>query len=215
MSDFVASKAPISADVVHAFWFEETTIPDHDLNAALIRWFRATGEFDALVRDRFADAIRRGGAGEFDHWCESTRGRLSLIVLLDQLPRNAFRGTPDAFAFDAKARFVCREGIARGDEQLLVPVERHFFYLPLLHSEDLADQELSVNNLEQLRRRAPASQIDYFQAVVDAALRYRSVIARFGRFPHRNAALGRTSTPDELEFMAASTPRWEKGPRAG
>jgi uncharacterized protein (DUF924 family) len=206
---------PIQADALHAFWFEDTTEPGHDLSAALARWFRATEDFDALIRERFVDSIRRAGAGELDGWCETPRGRLALIVLLDQLSRNAFRGTPEAFAYDAKARSVCREGMARGEERAFVPVEKHFFYLPLLHSEQLTDQDDSVPVFERLRQEAPASQGEYFQAVVDAAHRYHSTITRFGRFPHRNAALGRASTPEELEFMAASTPRWEKGPRAG
>lgn len=211
----VDAGAAVEAGSLLAFWFEDTARPGANLDAAFARWFRATPAFDALVAERFGEAIRRGGAGALDPWCEAPRGRLALIVLLDQLPRNAFRNTPEAFACDARARRLCREGLERGHDQTLLPVEKHFFYLPLLHAEDPADQALSVACFDRLRAEAPAGQEAYFQAVVDAAHRYQSVIERFGRFPHRNAILGRTSTPEELAFLASSTPRWEGGPRAG
>ncbi len=205
----------IGPEVVHEFWFGGVTAENYPLDNAMVRWFRAAPDFDDLIRSRFAASIRRASAGEYDGWCASARGRTSLVVLLDQFPRNAFRGTPNAFAFDDRARGVCREGVAIAHGRALTPVERHFLYLPLLHSETLADQELSVTLYEQLRHEAPESQADYFQAVVDAARRYHAVIERFGRFPHRNAALGRVSTAEEIDFMTNSTPRWANGPRAG
>ena len=146
----------IGPEVVHEFWFGGATAENYRLDDAMVRWFRATPDFDVLIRSRFAASIRRAEAGEYDSWCTSARGRTSLIVLLDQLPRNAFRGTPNAFASDEKAREVCLDGVANAADRVLTPVERHFFYLPLLHSEKLADQEQSVTFFQRLRHQAPA-----------------------------------------------------------
>jgi uncharacterized protein (DUF924 family) len=206
--------APDAARVL-AFWFGDATRPEADLRDALVRWFRATPGFDAEVRARFEPTIAFAAAGALEGWTTSPRGRLALIVVCDQLSRNAFRDTPRAFATDERARRLCREGLARRDDAALTPVERHFFLLPLLHSEDLRDQGASVAAFERLRADAPPHQADYFEAVVQAARRYHAIIARFGRFPHRNAILGRSSTGEEAAFLAASAPRWEGGPRAG
>jgi uncharacterized protein (DUF924 family) len=153
-------------------------------------WFEKTVEFDAACT-RFADGLRDARTGAFDHWAETPRGTLALIILLDQFSRNLNRNSAEAFAADGKAREIARTAIERGIDQMLGEVERMFVYLPFEHSEDLADQDQSVRLFTSLG-----------EEMTRYAEEHRDVIRRFGRFPHRNAALGRTSTPDELAYLA-------------
>ena len=120
---------------------------------------------------------------------------VALVVVLDQFSRNLYRGAARAFAQDAHARECAREALARGDERGLLPVERQFLYMPLEHSEDLADQERCVELMRSLEAYEPT------RGLTEWAIRHRDIVARFGRFPHRNAALGRASTPEEIEFL--------------
>ncbi len=158
-------------------------------------WFGKDPALDAELGRRFEAHWRRAAAGELDHWKANADGALALTILLDQFPRNMFRDTPDAFATDGRAREVAARAIARGFDQAVPPVKRFFFYLPFEHSEDLADQERSVALTAQFRDDAELAD------VYDYAVRHRDVIARFGRFPHRNAILGRPSTDAEVEFL--------------
>ena len=162
------------------------------------RWFRGDAATDADVRRRFASTLESAAHGELDGWAATPRGRLALIVVLDQFSRNVHRGTARAFAQDAHALALCVAGLARGDDRALAPEERAFFYLPLEHAEDAAMQARSVACFEALAAEAPEQS-----GFVDYAREHRDVIARFGRFPHRNAILGRRSTPDEEAFLAA------------
>ncbi len=174
---------PVGPDEVLRFWFEETP-PD--------RRFRADPKFDAEIARRFGDAVEAAGRGELDHWQETPEGALALVVLLDQFPRNIHRGSPRAFAFDAKAREVARRAIAAGFDRKLPRGRRAFFYLPFEHSEDLTDQVRAVHLFATLGD----------EGLLDWAFRHWRIVARFGRFPHRNAVLGRTSTPEEERFLA-------------
>ncbi|MCS6778300.1 MAG: DUF924 domain-containing protein [Geminicoccaceae bacterium] len=153
-------------------------------------WFRPDPAFDRLLAERFGDLVDRAAAGAFEEWLEHPEGALALVLLVDQLPRNVHRGTPRAFAYDAKAREVARAALARG-HHLAVPARaRLFFYLPLEHSEDLADQDRAV----ELCRPLGGEAFEY-------AVRHRAVIRRFGRFPHRNTILGRPNTAEEEAFL--------------
>ncbi|MDW8398545.1 MAG: DUF924 family protein [Acetobacteraceae bacterium] len=163
-------------------------------------WFRRDDAFDSLLRARFGHALLPAREGALDGWIAEPRGALALLLLLDQLPRNLFRGTAEAFASDAKARAVAREAVfVHRHHRALTPVEQVFLFLPFEHSESLADQELSVALFEGLRHDprlgGPGGAVDY-------AWRHLEVIRRFGRFPHRNAALGRTSTAEEVAYLA-------------
>jgi uncharacterized protein (DUF924 family) len=182
----------MSSDLVRRvldFWFAE-----RDEGGALLArqaWFKKDEAFDQAIRDAFADDIEAAAAGGLDHLADTAEGALALMILLDQFPRNVFRGTPRAFAADPKAREIARAALDQGFDQAVPAVARTFFYLPFEHSEDLADQERAVA---------------LFQATGDAelvrwAVLHRDIIARFGRFPHRNAVLGRTSTAAEEEFL--------------
>ena len=167
------------------FWFKE--IPSE-------RWFRSDPAFDAAIRARFEESWRAGGDGAFSGWIETKEGALALILLLDQFPRNMFRGKAEAFATDAAAREAARHAIARGFDLEVPAAARSFFYLPLSHSESLSDQEDCVR---LTRERLGETDVTY-----PYTLRHRAAIARFGRFPARNAALGRDSSSEEIAFMA-------------
>ncbi len=169
-------------DEVLSFWFEEL---------AREAWFCKSEAIDALIRDRFLDLYERVAEMPAEAALESPRRALATVIVLDQFPRNMFRGTPRAFATDARARDVALGAIERGLDLDLDTDGRAFMYLPLEHSEDLTDQERSV----ALFRPLGNAEYTHF------AVAHRDIIARFGRFPHRNAVLGRTSTPEELEFL--------------
>jgi uncharacterized protein (DUF924 family) len=163
-------------------------------------WFRRDDAFDALLRERFGHLVRPAREGRLDDWAQDPKGALALVLLLDQLPRNLFRGTADAFASDAKARSVARCAIfERRFHRDLTPVECVFLFLPFEHSEGLADQELSVALFEGLRGDPRLGGPD---GAVDFAWRHLEVIRRFGRFPHRNTAVARVNTPDEDAYLA-------------
>jgi len=183
------------------FWFGDN--PD-DAAVAESRaelWWGHRQDTDELLQLKFGAAASAAAAGVLDHWTGSPRGRLALILLLDQLPRAVHRATPAAFAQDAKARAVAERGLKSGADRLLRPIERLFFYLPFEHSEDLADQNRSVELYRELVKSVPTAQRETFAGFVDYAVRHRDMITRFGRFPHRNQILGRESTPEERAFL--------------
>jgi uncharacterized protein (DUF924 family) len=183
------------------FWFGD----DAD-DAAVARskaelWWGHLAETDELLQAKFGAAASAAAAGVLDHWTGSPKGRLALILLLDQIPRAIHRGTPAAFAQDELARKTAAQGIHSGADKLLRPIERLFFYLPFEHSEDPADQDRSVGLFRELMGAVPESNRQTFAEFLDYAIRHREVIARFGRFPHRNAVLDRESTAKERDFL--------------
>lgn len=163
-------------------------------------WFRGSAEFDAEIRRRFGHLLLPAREGAFDSWAETAEGALALLLLLDQFPRNLFRGSAEAYAADAKARTIARQAVfGRRFHRLLTPTQCLFLFLPFEHSEDLHDQEVSVALFEGLRHLPGHGDPD---GAVDYAWRHYEVIRRFGRFPHRNAALGRSNTPEEEAYLA-------------
>ncbi|MFO7566042.1 MAG: DUF924 family protein [Enhygromyxa sp.] len=185
-------------DEVLDYWF-----PADPTRANKLWWGKDEG-LDAEIRERFGAGLRAAKTGALDHWAEQARGRLALIVVLDQLSRNIHRDDPEAFAADEQARALSEAGLERGHDRQLRPIERVFFYLPLEHSESLADQERCVELMRALAEEVAKQDLarrEQFEGFVDYAVRHRDIIARFGRFPHRNAVLGRASTPEELEFL--------------
>ena len=165
------------------------------------KWFTKDDAFDLEIRRRFGPTLEHAARGGLDEWKTSARGRLALVILLDQFSRNAFRGTPRSFAEDPRACAIAREAIALGDERSLGPIERGFLYMPLEHAESVERQRECVAAFERLRDSAPPDVRQFVELQVDYAKRHAEIIERFGRFPHRNAILGRTSTPEELEFL--------------
>jgi uncharacterized protein (DUF924 family) len=185
---------------VLCFWFAGSPA-DATMAAHARRWFGVDPAFDRTIRGRFGDAIRAAAGGELSAWASSAKGRLALILLADQLPRNAFRGSPEAYALDAYAARLCREGIALAQDRALAPIERIFFYLPLLHAERLSDQECGVAQFHRLRREVTGRDARDVRGWLRLARRHRRIIGRFGRFPHRNAILGRDTTLQERRAL--------------
>jgi uncharacterized protein (DUF924 family) len=171
---------PPTADSVLGFWRD----------AGPKRWFRKDPSFDAEFRGRFLAAHDAAARGELDGWAADAAGALALLILLDQFPRNAFRGSAQMFATDAPARRIARRAIAAGLDRQADAQLRNFFYLPLMHSEALEDQQRAVALTEPL---GPQPQ--------RFAVLHRDIIQKFGRFPHRNALLGRSTTADEQAFL--------------
>lgn len=158
-------------------------------------WFAKSPAFDAEIREKFEAAHHQAARGECDGWASDWQGCLALLLLLDQFPRNMFRQSPHAFATDPLALAIARQAIAQGFDQAAPAALRGFFYLPLEHSEDLADQDRCVALCRELDRETGGDLVKW------AAL-HRDIIARFGRFPHRNRELGRQSSAEELRFLA-------------
>ncbi|MGH7059919.1 MAG: DUF924 family protein [Stellaceae bacterium] len=188
---------PEPAAAVLDFWFGAMGDPERERPRAI--WFKGTDEFDAAVRRALLDDYQRAAAGELEAWEEAAESALALVLLLDQVPRNIFRDTPRAYATDAMARAAAERALARGFDRNVPPVWRRFLYMPFHHSENLADQRRSVALFEAVPRSS-----DRQGSLRRYGHTYLDVIARFGRFPHRNAILGRESTPEEREFLAAA-----------
>ena len=181
-------------EAIYDFWFGG---PNHDEFAQPRKqWFVKDSNFDEEIRMRFLVTHEAAVRGELQYWREDSKHCLSLIVVLDQFPRNMFRDTPRAFATDAMALERACFAVDRGHDQTVNPVERVFFYLPFEHSESLADQARCIALVRALVDADP-SRADF----LDYARRHHDVIARFGRFPHRNKILGRASMPAEIEFL--------------
>lgn len=187
------------------FWFGSDLQSLDALQNLNRRWFGKDPAFDADMQQRFSELHLQAAAGELDAWAQVPESCLALIVLLDQFSRNLYRGSASAFAQDAKALALAKQALAKGFDQQSAPAQRLFFYLPYEHSEELADQRLSEELTQALADAMADSQPEIhkiFEGYVDYARRHREVIERFGRFPHRNASLGRESTPEELAYLS-------------
>ena len=182
------------AQSVLDFWFLPAGDPGHGASRA--EWFRKDEAFDRAIAARFGALIERGLAGALDAWRATPRGALAEIVVLDQFTRNVFRGTPKAFAGDARALAAARALVAAGADRGLPAVARQFAYLPFEHAEDRAMQEEAMRLFASLAAEHP-EQADLLRW----AAAHRDIVARFGRFPHRNLVLGRVSTAEELAFL--------------
>ena len=182
-----------TAHEVLAFWFGAPGSPERGTARAL--WFRKDDAFDDETRRRFGEAVEVALAGGLGEWCANAEGSLARILLLDQFTRNIYRGTPRAFAGDQRALATAEEAVARGFDRELQPRERWFMYMPFEHAESVKAQHRSLELFGAL-----AQEMGDADALVWAR-KHADVIARFGRYPHRNAILGRTSTPEEEQYM--------------
>ena len=179
---------------VLAFWFGTPELAGTE--TVDMRWFRKDPAFDREVARRFGPLIEQALNGGLTDWAWQPGPALARILLLDQFTRNAFRDTPRAFAGDTLALAAARQMVAQAQDQALAPLRRMFVYLPFEHAEDLATQQASLRLFERLAADAPG-----LDGALDYARRHHAVIERFGRFPHRNAILGRTSSAEEAEFL--------------
>ncbi len=195
-----------SAQRVLSFWFGELDENGCVDSAHAQRWYKKDAAFDQSIRDAFLLDYRAVVQGGREHWLRSPRGRLAYVIVLDQFSRNMFRESPDMFAHDALALKTALRSIELGDDRVLELDERCFLYLPLMHAEVLEIQNRCVDLFTKLTNEVAATKpkevVDKAANSLDFAIRHRDIIARFGRFPHRNALLGRASTPEESEFLS-------------
>jgi uncharacterized protein (DUF924 family) len=205
MAIYLSDRAPEGAmshsiEDILEFWFGEMNGDSFDSGQVAL-WFGGAEETDRRIREKFGEDLKRAIRGELDDWAETPRGRLALIILLDQFSRNIYRDTPQEVAQDAKALALAVEGMEKKMDRSLRPIERVFFYLPLEHSESLEMQNKSVKAFEGLVGGLPPPLRENYEIFLDYAVSHRKIIERFGRFPYQNEIMGRASTPEEIEFM--------------
>jgi len=188
-------------DTLHAFWFGTSPQDAEVIASQSALWWQKQPAVDTEIRKRFAPLVERAATGELDSWLGELRGRLALILLTDQFPRNIWREQAAAFAFDVLALRWAKEALALGLDTRARPIERVFLYLPLEHSENLADQQHAVRLFDALAASVSSELRPAFDGFLDYARRHLEIIERFGRFPHRNAALGRETSAAEAEFL--------------
>lgn len=198
-----ASGSPELAEAILEFWFGGALDDPAALEARVPRWFSADPELDEEVRRRFSDLPDRALDRSLDGWREHPRAAVALILVLDQFPRNLWRGDARAYAFDARALEVALGWIEAGHDQRVPPALAAFGYMPLEHAEDIAAQDRCVERFDALAGRADDSVREVFDRFCEYARSHRRIVARFGRFPHRNALLGRMSTEEERAWLEA------------
>ncbi|OGX09601.1 MAG: hypothetical protein A2Y05_00475 [Omnitrophica WOR_2 bacterium GWA2_53_43] len=195
----------LPADIL-AFWFEgvDDSTPIDKGKRPFNKWFKAGKALDREIRERFEGDLNNAFAGKYKEWEQSPRGALAVVLLYDQLTRNMYRDTPGMYMADAPAQELALQLTSGKKERTLSLIERVFVYMPLMHAEDIRAQCLSVGYftelVEESRKKNPGNT-HYYSYSLDYANRHYVIIERFGRFPHRNKILGRTSTPEEIEFL--------------
>lgn len=188
-----------------SFWFGELQNSKEWSQQKARLWFGGNKELDREIDRTFGKDVMKAANGDYADWEGTPRGRLALIILLDQFPRNIFRGTPEAYQFEHIAQRHCIEGVAMQLDQKLYPIERKFFYFPLMHSENIQHQEYALVLFQGLKEAAPESTYVYFSKVEAYAKKYFEIIKTYGRFPHRNVILNRKSTDAEIEYLKQSS----------
>lgn len=191
-------------DAVIDFWFGPQSGGFSDASTRR-RWFASDPEFDREISQEFGSLLQSAATSALASWLEAVNGCLAFIVVTDQFSRQIHRGSAEAFATDPLALSAAREGVARGYDRTLGYDQRAFFYLPFEHSESEEDQHTSVELFTRLAADTPASHRSHSEETLRFALAHRDIVMQFGRFPHRNATLGRVSTPAELEFLRTAS----------
>ncbi|MFU8820658.1 MAG: DUF924 family protein [Gammaproteobacteria bacterium] len=199
----------IAEDILD-YWFGDSVRDPSKAPGRMGFWFGSDPERDAEMRERWGELVTAASEGKLDFWTKTPRGRLAVLILLDQMRRNIYRGTAEAFRHDGRARYLMRDGVSRLMDLKLTPIERLFFYMPLQHAESLDDQELAVDRFLQLEREVASAHRDIFAGFRKYAQKHRDIIARFGRFPHRNSILGRRDTPEEAAWLASGGERFDQ-----
>lgn len=198
----ITDEDQIRIEAILSFWFREEQLTAPQVDQRMDTWFSEDADFDREIASEFADDVAAASEGRLDHWANTARGRLALILLLDQFRRNMYRGTAKAFSHDKVALKLCVEGAMAKKDEGLTPIEKVFFYMPLQHSESKKVQAKSVALFERLAEAVTPTYRETFETVALFAELHADLIAQFGRFPHRNALLGRENTPEEAEYLA-------------
>lgn len=193
------------------FWFKEQELSAPQIDGRMDIWFGEDAIFDEEIAREFAQDVEDASEGRLDHWAHQARGRLALILLLDQFRRNIYRNSPKAFEMDKAALKVCVEGAMEKKDKGLSPIERVFFYMPLQHAESRKVQEKSCQIYNKLAGAVSPTYKETFETVAQFAELHADIVRQFGRFPHRNAILGRENTPEEDEYLAGDAPSFGQG----
>ena len=201
----------IRIDAILSFWFRSRELTAPQIDQRMDIWFGADEVFDHECKKEFADDVESASEGKLDHWAREPRGRLALILLLDQFRRNIYRGTAQAFAKDKAALKLCVEGAMEKKDQGLTPIERAFFYMPLQHAESAKVQAKSVELFTKLAEAVSPTYRETFATITQFAELHRDIIDQFGRFPHRNKLLNRENTPEENEYLTGDSPDFGQG----
>jgi len=196
----------VRIDAIVDFWFMERKLTAPQIDQRMDLWFGEDEIFDHEIRKEFAQDVELASSGALDHWAHKPRGRLALILLLDQFRRNIYRGTAKAFSKDKVALKLCVEGAMQKRDAGLAPIQRVFYYMPLQHAESRKVQDRSVTLFNKLAAAVSATYRETFETVAHFAELHRDIVEQFGRFPHRNKVLGRKNTPEEDEYLAGDSP---------
>ena len=195
------SHPPINPSDIHRFWFQDCLTNPQLLENRKADWFGNSKSFDDTIRCAYSELPDRALSNEFEHWQSDPLFATSLILILDQFPRNMYRGTARSFAYDNKARRAAQIVIDLGIDVKIHPLEATFIYLPFEHSENPGDQVTSVGLFNRLAQNAPTELREHLESAADYARKHRDIIFEFGRFPHRNQALSRSTTTSEKIYL--------------
>jgi uncharacterized protein (DUF924 family) len=201
----------VRMDAILSFWFKEHELSAPQIDGRMDTWFGEDPVFDHEIERDFAEDVERASAGELNHWAHEPRGRLALILLLDQFRRNIYRGTAKAFEKDKAALKLCVEGAMGKTDRGLAPIHRVFFYMPLQHAESRKVQAKSRKIYERLAASVSETYKETFETIAQFADLHADIIDRFGRFPHRNKLLNRENNPEEDEYLADDSPGFGQG----
>jgi uncharacterized protein (DUF924 family) len=196
----------VRIDAIIEFWFREQELTAPQIDQRMDIWFGSDDVFDHECKKEFSDEVDRATEGKLDHWAHEARGRLALILVLDQFRRNIYRGTAEAFSMDKAALKLCVEGAMAKKDQGLTPIQRAFFYMPLQHAESAKVQAKSVELFTKLAETVSPTYRETFETMTQFAELHRDIVDQFGRFPHRNQLLNRENTPEENEYLSADGP---------
>ena len=202
MASTFADEDQLRIETILTFWFREHELSAPQIDRRMDVWFGEDETFDREIREQFADDVEKASNGELDHWASHPRGRLALILLLDQFRRNIYRNTADAFAKDKLALKLCVEGAMQKKDEGLTPIQRVFFYMPLQHAESQKVQAKSVALFNRLAEAVSPTYRETFLTIAQFAELHHDIIEQFGRFPHRNSLLGRENTAAENEYLS-------------
>ena len=198
-------------EAILTFWFKEHELSAPQIDGRMDVWFGEDDVFDEEIARAFSQDVEDATDGKLDHWAHQPRGRLALILLLDQFRRNIYRNKPEAFAMDKAALKLCVEGAMEKKDKGLSPIERVFFYMPLQHAESRKVQKKSCQIFNKLADAVSPTYRETFETVAQFAELHADIVLQFGRFPHRNTILGRENTPEEDEYLAGDAPTFGQG----
>ena len=211
MGATITDEDQLRIDAILAFWFKEQELSAPQIDRRMDIWFGEDQAFDHEIQEEFAADVDKASAGKLDHWAHESRGRLALILLLDQFRRNIHRGTAQAYEKDKIALKLCVEGAMEKKDKGLTPIQRAFFYMPLQHTESRKVQSKSVALYNKLAEAVSPTYQETFLTIAQFAELHRDIVERFGRFPHRNKAMGRDDTPEENEYLSGDSPDFGQG----